>query len=289
MKVKKPFLEYVSPSKGLSLTVLHNLGISDCAMKSWHYHPEIELVCIPQGKGRLYIGNQQFAYEDGVVILLNSNIPHTSFDYGFEGEDYEEYVLQISPKQLNILLEQFEEFEKVRKLIEIAKEGVVYPLAAHNQTFSRKCQTLLQHQALKKWLTFIEMLDELSLTNYTILGVNSGQNLHPVQTERVQKVFEFIAQNYTQVISSQSVADLLNMTDTSFCRFFQKHTQKTFKQVLNEYRITQACKKLAFSEKSIELIAYESGYSNQSFFNRMFKEIMHVTPLAYRKIRQGAD
>jgi hypothetical protein len=44
------------------------------------------------GKGLLYIGNKEYAYEDGVVILLNSNIPHKSFDLGFESEHYEEYV-----------------------------------------------------------------------------------------------------------------------------------------------------------------------------------------------------
>jgi AraC-like DNA-binding protein len=255
-------------------------------MRSWHYHPEIELVCIPQGKGRLYIGNQLFSYENGVIILLNSNIPHTSFDYGYEGESYEEYVVQISPQQLNILLEKFEEFKQVKKLIYIAKEGVVFPLTSDNQVFRNKCRALPTAHDLKKWLLFIEILDELSRADYTILGVASGNNLHPIQAERIQKVFTYIAENYRQVISSQAVADLLNMTDSSFCRFFQKHTQKTFKQVLNEYRINHACKLLAFSEKSIELIAYESGYRSQSFFNRVFKEIRQITPLAYRQNRQ---
>jgi AraC-like DNA-binding protein len=287
MKIKKPFLEYVQPTQGLSIRVHYNQETQLCAMKSWHYHPEIELVCIPQGKGRLYIGNQLFSYENGVIILLNSNIPHTSFDYGYEGETYEEYVVQISPDQLNILLEGFEEFEQVKKLIHVAKEGIVFPLTTDNQVFRDKCRALPMAHALKKWLLFIEVLDELSQVDYTILGVASGNNLHPIQAERIQKVFDYIAQHFTQPISSQVVADWLNLTDSSFCRFFQKHTQKTFKQVLNEYRINHACKLLAFSEKSIELIAYESGYSSQSFFNRVFKEIRQITPLAYRRSRQA--
>jgi YesN/AraC family two-component response regulator len=112
-------------------------------------------------------------------------------------------------------------------------------------------------------------------------------NINLLQAERIEKVFEYISNHYAENIRSQIVSDLLYLTDSSFCNFFQKHTQKTFKQVLNEYRIIQACKSLSFSDKSIELVAYQSGYSNQSFFNRVFKEIMHKTPMVYSREKQG--
>jgi YesN/AraC family two-component response regulator len=255
-------------------------------MKSWHFHPEIELVCVPHGKGQLYIGNRQYSYENGAVILLNSNIPHKSFDLGFESELYEEYVLQITPNQLEILFTHFPEFEKIKQLIKVSQEALVLPLTAHEKVFREKFQALLESHSLRQWLIFVEVLDELSRANYEVLGVTSG-NINSQQAERVEKVFEFIEQHYTENISSQTIANLLHLTDTSFCRFFQKHTQKTFKQVLNEYRVTQACKLLSFTDKSIENIAYETGYNNQSFFNRVFKEVMHTTPMNYRKERQG--
>ena len=210
---------------------------------------------------------------------------HKSFDLGFESEHYEEYVLQITTEQLNILLTQFPEFDKVSQLIKVAKEGVVLPLSATETIFRNKFEALPHVHSLKQWLTCVEVLDELSRTSYEVLGVVSG-NINSQQAERIDKVFEYITNHYAENISSQTVAELLHLTDSSFCRFFQKHTQKTFKQVLNEYRITQACKSLSFSDKSIELIAYESGYSNQSFFNRVFKEIMHTTPMNYRRERQ---
>ncbi|MCU0446199.1 MAG: AraC family transcriptional regulator [Microscillaceae bacterium] len=286
MKVKKPFLEYVQTPQDSSLRLHHNQNAPLCLTKSWHYHPEIEFVCIPEGKGRLYIGNQTFSYENGVLILLNSNIPHTSFDYGYEGEKYEEYVIQVAPTQIELLVRQFTEFAPIKTLLDIAQEGIVLPLKPEDIFFKTRCSALPQATALKKWLIFMEILDELSQADYTILGVASGNNLHPIQAERIQKVFDFIAQNLQKSVSSRAVADLLNLTDTSFCRFFQKHTQKTFKQVLNEYRINHACKLLAFSDKSIEQIAYESGYVNQPFFNRVFKEMQKTSPLAYRRNRQ---
>jgi quinolinate synthetase A subunit len=92
--------------------------------------------------------------------------------------------------------------------------------------------------------------------------------------------------NAVKIVNSVESDIVIFLPDEYLASNVQKHTQKTFKQVLNEYRITQACKALSFSDKSIELIAYQSGYGNQSFFNRVFKEIMHTTPMNYRRERQ---
>lgn len=287
MNTKKPFLEIVPIGQDSSLRLHHNIETKACMMMSWHYHPEIELVCIPKGKGRLSIGNKDYEYQNGAVILLHSNIPHKSFDNGFESEEYEEVVLQILPEQLDKLLINFSEFQRIAQLIKAAQQGVVLPLDDTMGFYRERFFSLLKASPIQRLMTFIEILDELSRANYQILGVLSSNNLNPFDAERISRVFEYIANQFMNNISSQSAADLLNLTDSSFCRFFFKHTQKTFKKVLNEYRITHACKLLVNTNKSMEIIAYESGYKTQSFFNRMFKTEMNMTPMTYRKERQG--
>jgi AraC-like DNA-binding protein len=287
MKTKKPFLEVVPIGQDSSLRLHHNLETKACMMMSWHFHPEIELVCIPKGKGRLSIGNKDYEYQNGAMVLLHSNIPHKSFDNGFESEEYEEVVLQILPEQLDKLLVNFNEFQRISQLIKAAQQGVVLPLDKANDFYQTRFYSLLNTSSIQRLLTFIEVLDELSKANYQILGVLSSNNLNPFDAERISRVFDYIATQFMNDISSQSAADLLNLTDSSFCRFFLKHTQKTFKKVLNEYRITHACKLLSNTNKSMEIIAYESGYGTQSFFNRMFKAEMLMTPMVYRRERQG--
>jgi AraC-like DNA-binding protein len=284
MKAKKPYLEVIPKKVGRSIRVYHNIETLACSMNSWHLHPEVELVCVPFGKGVLHIGNQQFAYDDGVIILLNSNIPHKSFDLGFESEHYEEYVVQIAPDKLTTIFEQFPEFARVQKLIDIAIEGLVFPLNSNQDHYKVMFENLRLGKELGQFLIFFEILDELSNSNYEVLGVHSGR-ASAIQVDRIEKVFEYIAKNYQKSINSRDIAKMLHLTDSSFCRFFQRHTQKTFKQVLNEYRITQACKQLAFTAKSLEIIAYDCGFNNQAFFSRVFKEIMKQTPMQYRKDR----
>ncbi len=73
------------------------------------------------------------------------------------------------------------------------------------------------------------------------------------------------------------------MTRTSFCRFFQERTKKSFFTFLTNMRLNQACKLLIETNKSIADITYSCGYNNFSNFNRHFKAKFKVSPKSYRQ------
>ncbi len=285
--MKKLFKETIEPNAAYSLTIHNNKGLDTCNTKSWHYHPEIELVCIPEGKGRLNIGNKVFEYTDGVVILMYSNIPHKSFDNDFECEDYHEIVLQIAPEKMTLLNSGFAEFMSIHHLLHAAKEAVVYTFDNDKKELVDLFHSIVKAMPAKKLLLFLELLEGLSQKQFCVLGVESGYNLNTTQSQRIEAVYDYLARNYTKEIDTATVAKMVSMTDSSFCRFFKQHTGKPFKKALHEYRVNKACKALAFTEKTVDQVAYEVGFNHTPFFNRVFKSIMRESPLKYRQMRQG--
>lgn len=279
---KKIALEVISTRLGSSLVLKHYRAEESCLKLSWHFHPEIELVYIPRGKGRLYISNVVKPYENGVIILLHSNIPHRCFDFGFENKVYEEYLVQVLPDKLDTVSAIFPEFERVNQMLMASRQGIILRLREEHFYFHQHFEKLFSVQPIEQLFVFLEILHLMSNENYTSIEATVNTQMPSLSIERIDKVFSFIADHFMNDVRSRDVAQLLNFTDSSFCRFFQKHTQKTFKEALNEYRLAHACKLLAHTDKSIETIAYESGYGSQSFFNRMFKRFNGVTPLAYR-------
>ncbi len=278
---KKSTLQILKTKTDASLMVFHYQFPDVCQHSWWHHHEELEIVYIPSGKGTLFIGNSNYKYQNGVLVLLNSNITHRSFDQGFEGIRYEEYVVQISPQQIEKMLEIFPEFKGISRLIEASKKVVVLPL--HDEyDFDETFKNLLLKAPAERLLSYFNILETLSNANFETLDTFPTLNINKHDTERIAKVFDCIATHFTEDIGTKEVASMLNFTESSFCRFFLKHTQKPFKQVLNEYRIMNACKLLANTNKTMEMIAYESGYGSQSFFNKMFKKVMGVTLLGYR-------
>jgi AraC-like DNA-binding protein len=79
----------------------------------------------------------------------------------------------------------------------------------------------------------------------------------------------------------EEVADIANICPTAFCRYFKKHTGKTFSSFLNEIRIGHACRLLLTEDITISGASLESGFNNLSHFNDQFKRVMNITPSAY--------
>ena len=98
----------------------------------------------------------------------------------------------------------------------------------------------------------------------------------------MDKVYQYIMNNFTKKIKLEDVASIASMTPTSFCKYFRTRTQKTFTNFLNEVRIGYACKLLCDENLNIADICYQSGFNNFTNFNRCFKEFKHVNPSEFR-------
>src|SRR6266513_2960215 len=91
-------------------------------------------------------------------------------------------------------------------------------------------------------------------------------------SRRVEKVFEYINQNFDRSITLPEVAKLSNMTDVSFSRFFKTKTGITFIDSLTELRLGHghASRMLIDTTESVSEVAYNCGFNNISNFNRIF-------------------
>ncbi|WP_431210383.1 hypothetical protein ACQ86N_30825 [Puia sp. P3] len=93
--MKKASFEKISPSDGSFFSLHYHDDHSLCHLDWWHFHPEFEIVYVPHGNGRRFVGHQAGVFSDGLLVLLGSNIQHNAFNFGFESEGYEEYVIQF--------------------------------------------------------------------------------------------------------------------------------------------------------------------------------------------------
>jgi chitin disaccharide deacetylase len=287
-------LEKVVPDEGLSFVFTHNKAAGLCRSNFWHCHSEYELVYIPHGHGTRYVGSQPTRFEDGDLVLLGPNIPHNSFDFGYERDDYEEYVVQFDGKALeHSLFPHFREFGAIARLLEDARTGLAIE-GSQKHVIGKKMMEMSGAVPLTMLLKLFELLDltaaVAAATTAAAAAAPHQIDLHAstlllvpvVNTERLQQVFEHIADHFHRDITTRETADLLAMTDASFCRFFSRNTGKTFKSALTEYRIHKACGWLINSSLPVNIIATKCGYNNVSLFNRFFRRIMETSPLEYR-------
>ena len=117
---------------------------------------------------------------------------------------------------------------------------------------------------------------ELSSTSFAHSRISSD-------SRRVQKVEEYIDNNYSSEIRLQTLSDMVGMTPTAFSRFFKLRTGKTISDYIIDIRLGVASRKLVDSTMSVAEICYDCGFNNVSNFNRIFKRKKGCSPKLFRE------
>jgi AraC-like DNA-binding protein len=180
------------------------------------------------------------------------------------------------------------EMQAVSHLLEKSASGLVITGNTRNR-IAKELIFLLNVPPVQKVLGLLDLLNTIAQApqDYQILeSQNQAYQLAKVDLERINKVYAYVIENYTQEVHLETAAYLANMTETAFCRYFKKVTKKTFLDVVTEYRIKHACNLLIGTDKQVAEVCFESGFGNVSHFNKQFKTFTGQSPLGYRKLFQ---
>ncbi len=104
---------------------------------------------------------------------------------------------------------------------------------------------------------------------------------------KINKVFNYITENYSAPISAGMLSEKLGMSQTKFSRFFRKATGNNFTDFVNPIRINKACQLLMDTDQCVTTVCYEVGFNNVANFNRRFLELKGVTPKEFRRRADG--
>jgi AraC-like DNA-binding protein len=105
---------------------------------------------------------------------------------------------------------------------------------------------------------------------------------HHSHSEIVEEALHYMAENYTNDISLTDVADHVFVHPKYLSKLFNQYVSFGFRNYLNHLRISRARLMLLDPQTTINSICFEVGFSDQSYFNRVFKLIEGVTPGQFR-------
>lgn len=98
----------------------------------------------------------------------------------------------------------------------------------------------------------------------------------------IPQILSYIQQNYAET-SVEDIARHFSFSTSYLGRIFRENTKTTVMDVIQQVRIEKACELLASTRITVQNIAEMVGYSDVTYFIRMFKKHIGITPLKYRK------
>lgn len=253
-----------------------------------HVHPEYELNFVENAEGaqRIVGDSVETIGQEDLVLIANPHLEHAWVNHACASQHIHELTIQFHVSSLPEELMDKNPFRSIRLLLERARKGLAFGPEAIAKVLpvmrTINCEPDRFYSLLKFWT----VLHELSLTaDVRELASHSfiRQEKAAEEDPRIDKVLRFCTGNYEKQLRLGDAAALVNMSESSFCRFIRQRTSKSFVDFLTDIRLGAAVRQLVDSDRSIAEVGYACGFNNLSNFNRIFKKKKGITPSEFRE------
>ena len=264
-----------------------NLELFDVHCIEWHWHTEIEFVYVETGTVYFGISDKQFALSEGQGVFINSKILHRYFSQGnaivpnfvlmpyfIAAQDsliYQKYVLPImaSPMDYQIFSQDI-------------------PWQAQALSLMREI-TAAQEKASDVELVnsyLIQKIWHILYQNTDVEHMGKKENYSASSQARLQLMMQYIHQDFAYNISLSDIADQAKVSKSTALNLFQRYLGISPVTYLINYRLQEAAKLLASTEKKVTVISKDTGFDSVDYFCKAFKKYYKLTPTEYRKKAQ---
>lgn len=235
-----------------------------------HMHYQIEFCMLLEGETVVYIDSVEYRMRAGDLCIIFPNQIHQFKTFGKE-----RYMLVIfNPDMLPELLETLtgrvprsglvksENLPKGTRLL-IQKMGEAN--AAENEYKSIVLKGLL--------LTFFgDLMEKLSLTDAKF-----------VSSHALKTVVNYCARNFSRDLSLGILEEELHISKYYISHLFSMKLKVRFNDYINSLRVSDACRQLRQTDKTVTEISECVGFNTLRTFNRAFVRQIGMSPSEYRR------
>lgn len=264
-----------------------SLELFDFHCIEWHWHTEFEFVYVETGTVYFGISDKQFALSEGQGVFINSKILHRYFSQGnaivpnfvlmpyfIAAQDsliYQKYVLPImaSPMDYQIFSS---DIPWQAQALSLMREMMV---AQENASDVELVNSYL-----------IQKIWHILYQNTDVEHMGKKENYSASSQARLQLMMQYIHQKFAYNISLSDIADQAKVSKSTALNLFQRYLGISPVTYLVNYRLQEAAKLLASTEKKVTVISKDTGFDSVDYFCKAFKKYYKLTPTEYRKKAQ---
>lgn len=252
-----------------------------------HNHEVYELNFVEHAPGvrRIVGDSNEVIGEYDLVLITSPDLEHVWEQNECQSDDIREVTIQFDIDFSNSGIFTRNPFNSMKKMMVEAQKGLCFPLEAIMRVYKMIDTLSSIKDGFYAFTQFLTILYELSKCDGARPLASSSFAKVEVSSDsrRVQKVKNFIDQNYRYEIRLPQLADIAGMSPSAFSRFFKLHTGRNLSEYIIDQRLGYASRMLVDSTHSIAEIGFSCGFNNLSNFNRIFKKRKGCSPSEFRE------
>lgn len=229
-----------------------------------HLHHEIEILICTEGTLDIYCnGIRRVLYPGELMIAFPNDIhEYIKTDAGTG------YMLIFNPDISEVIKNlvtgyNYENFTSLKTLIPLFQEFY--------SAFKAGCPLLVMYGYIH--IIMGKIFEKLPLLAN---GSNTGDSL-------LTDALKYISKNYTSLLSLKTVAKEIGVSQSHLSRVFSEKIPGGFNTYIQKLRVHHACELLKNTSLNMYEVLYNSGFTSQRTFYRVFKAELGSTPKEYKR------
>ncbi len=251
-----------------------------------HTHDYVEMVYMCQGTTTHTVDGNRLCLKPGELLMLGQNA-RQSIEAAGQGDLAVNFI--VRPEFLGGILRFLgDEETPLRRFVLGALSGsgsvnyLLFRTADYlpvQNLIENLIWTLIQDTPNKRGILQLTMgLLFAQLLSHTDLLAAADE-----EQELTVRVLRYVEERYRDG-SLTALANELNYEVSGLSRFIQRKTGRSYTELVQEKRLSQAAWMLRNTRERVEDVARAMGYENISYFHRIFRERFGQTPKKYRDV-----
>ena len=237
-----------------------------------HMHYHIEVLYILEGENEAVIDSVKYPLRGGDLCIVFPNRVHQ-----FKTQKKEKYILSIlSPDLVPEFADIFSSCVPKNPVIHF-NEGEKAPI----ELLGRACEI----SRLDPRETYKDVMLKGALLSFF------GHVFERMEFEKVddggstalKAVVDYCSRNFCEDLSLSLLEEKLHISKYYISHLFGDKMNVSFNDYINQLRITEACRQLKYSGRSITEISELVGFNTLRTFNRAFSKFVGMSPSEYRR------
>jgi AraC-like DNA-binding protein len=249
----------------------------------WHYHRVIEIFIALDGSGHYVVGDAVGEFHPRDLFVVGPGVPHSFHILPGSAHCKPIRIIVVSLMEAHEAVAAFLRYAPGNQWINDARYGFKIQARFSSQAL-KAIQAMNNRRTPDDLAALLTMLRTLAISRHRKrLSRSTAGPLPEKEAGRLNKIYQYIHTRLNEQIRLSELARTAGMSVPTLCRVFKRTAGKTVVRYIQECRISQVCRQLVESDRSIAEIAYASGFNTLPHFNRVFHALKGISPLHYRR------
>lgn len=244
------------------------------------YH--LEMIHVRSGSGIFMVNDHLFPIKPNTILLINGIDTHCSVPE--VPSDYTRSKLIFSHQ----FLSQVAELTAASVLIEdlfTSKSGMCIELNPEEDGFIDR-QFLQIHENLRNDTIYSRTNIMIALLRILVCAHQNMQHTSTIHN-KMSDVLQYLNANISQKLELAPICEHFHISKYYLCHTFKKTVGMTIGDYMLARRISEAKRKLIYTDMTMAEIALSTGFGSFSYFSKIFKAQEGLTPKEFRKNAPG--